>query len=137
MSLSSSFTLSVNDDNDDGSTAEVEIDYAEFSSYLNRSEYISEYHTLAARDKLGFYRTLPKTSGNFRGVAKSAVKFTKDYEVAGVDAETTNIAPGIVEVNFAFPVGVTPADALELRMRAVALLQDDTIMVPLIDQQMI
>lgn len=132
-----SITLSVNDDNDDGTTAEVEVVFARFDEYQNRSEYISDAHTVASRDKLGFYRTFPKPSGNFRGTAKSAVKITKDFSVAGVDATTTLIIPAIIDVGFSFPVGTTAAERLELRMRMVAALLDDTIMVPLIDQLMV
>lgn len=129
--------LDVNDDNDDGTTPTVEVTMTRFDEYQNRSEYISDTHTISVRDKLGLYRTQPKQSGNFRGTAKSAVKFTTDHSVAGVDAATTIIAPAIVEVGFSFPVGMTAAQCLVMRMKAVALLQDDTVMVPLTDQLMV
>lgn len=130
-------TLDVNDDNDDGTTPAVEVDYSRYSEFANRTVYISEHHTVAARDLLGLYRTEPKQSGNFNGVAKSAFKFTKDFAVDGVDSTTSLVAPGIVEVGFSFPVGLTPAQTLELRMRAAALIVDDTVMVPLCDQLMV
>lgn len=128
-------TLDVNHDNDDGSTALVTSVYSRYDEYQNRSEYIAEDHTLALRNKLGLYRTFPKPSGNFKGVAKSAVKFTQDYVVEGADSTTTVTAPGIVEVSFSLPVGLTPAQTLELRMRAAALIVDGAaIMAPLVDQ---
>lgn len=130
-------TLSVNHDGDDGTTAEVSRPYSRYDEFQNRSVYIGESHTLAARDMLGLYRTQPKTSGNFRGTAKSAVKFTRDYSVAGVDATTTLVVPGIVEVNFSFPVGVTPAETLELRRTAVAILEDESVIAGLVDQLMV
>jgi hypothetical protein len=134
---SNTITLSVDVDNDGGSTAAVDKVFTRFDEYQNRSEYISGDHSLAARDKLSLYRTLPKTAGNFKGVAKSAVKFTQDYSVEGVDSTTTNVAPGIVDINFSFPVGMTPAQTLEMRMRAVALLLDDDVMAPLCDTLMV
>lgn len=121
-------TLSVNTDNDDGTTPAVDIDYTRFDTYQNRSIYIADNHTLALRDMLGFYRTFPKQNGNFRGVQKSAVKFTIDQSVPGVDAETTIIHPSLGEVSFNFAVGVSDAHRLEMRMRMVAILLDDAIM---------
>lgn len=137
MALPNEITLSVDTDNDGGTTPKVDSVYSHYDSYGNRSEYIHEDHTVALRDKLGFYRTPPKAAGNFRGTAKTAVKFTRDFSVEGVDATTRNIAPGIIDIGFSFPVGMTSAECLELRMRAVALLLDDTIMVPLTIQQMV
>lgn len=130
-------TLSVDDDNDGGTTAAVDILYTRFDEYQNRSEYISEHHLINLRDKVGLYRTFPKVSGNFKGMAKSAIKFTHDILVPGVDSSTGVTAPAIIDVNFSFPVGITASKALELRMRAVAFLSDDSVMIPLIDQQMI
>jgi len=130
-------TLDVNTDNDDGTTATVESIFTRFEEYLNRSVYIHTDHSLAMRNMLGLYRTIPKASGNFRGTAKSAVKVTKDFSVAGVDAATTNVAPSLAEANFSFPVGMTPAQTLEQRMCLAAMILFDTVMVPLTDQLMV
>jgi len=127
-------TLAVNHDNDDGTTAAVSHVLTRYDEYQNRTEYIDEDHTLSLRNKVGLYRTFPKTSGNFKGVAKSAIKFTQDYSVDGVDSTTSIVAPGIIDIGFSFPVGMTPAQTLELRMRAVALLSDEATMAPLTDQ---
>jgi hypothetical protein len=132
-----SITLSVNTDNDDGTTAEVDSVFTRFEEFQNRSEYIHSNHTLSVRNKLGFYRTTPKKNGNFVGVAKSAFKVTKDHEVDGVDATTSNVAPAIVDVGFSFPLGMTPAQTLEMRMTAAAMILDDSVMVPLTDQLMV
>lgn len=129
--------IDVNTDNDDGTTAAVSAVYARFEEYLNRSVYIHQNHTLAMRDQLSLYRTLPKTSGNFRGTAKSAVKFTKDFLVAGTDTETMLVAPAILEANFSLPIGLTPAQTLEMRMRLAAMILFDTVMVSLNDQCMV
>lgn len=138
MALPNTIELTYDDDHDGGTTPEVTISYSRFDeSVPNRSEYISEEHTIALRDKLNFFRTFPKASGNFRGMAKTAVKTTKDVSVAGVDQSTTNVAPSIITTEFSFPVGMTSAARLEQRMRHIELLLDETIMVPLTDQQMI
>jgi len=130
-------TLDVDTDNDGGATAAETFTYSRFEEFQNRSTYISSDHSLAVRNQLGLYRTMPKQSGNFRGVAKSAIKFTQDYQVAGVDATTTNVAPGIIDIGFSIPVGITPEQDLALRMRAVALLLQDTILAPLVGQLMV
>lgn len=134
---SNTITLSVDTDNDGGTTAAVDQVFHRYDEYQNRSEYISDGHTVASRNKLGLYRTFPKANGNFKGTAKSAVKFTQDFQVNGVDATTSITVPAIVDVGFSFPVGLTAAQTLELRMRLVALLLDDSVMVPLTDQLMV
>lgn len=135
--LPNTITLAVDDNNDGGTTPTIEHIYSRFDEYQNRSEYIHANHTVATRDKLGFYRTFPKTNGNFRGTQKCAIKLTKDYSVDGVDTETTLIRPAIGEIGFSFPVGLTPAQTLEFRMRLVAVILDDSVMGPLTDQLMI
>lgn len=101
----------------------------------NRSKYISDSHTLASRDILDFYRTPPKKSGNFNGVAKTGFKFTTDYVVAGADASTDVIAPQIAEVSFSLPIGFTTAQLVVLRQRIIALLDNDALMKRLNEQQ--
>jgi len=130
-------TISVNVDNDDGTTALVDKLFTRFDEFQNRSEYIAATHTLGMRDKLGLYRTFPKESGNFKGVAKSAIKVTRDYEVPGKDSTTTVVAPSIVNVEYNNPVGMTPAQTLEMRMTAIAIQLDDVIMIALNDQLMV
>lgn len=100
----------------------------------NRSIYVGENHVLTARDELSFYRTPQKLSGNFRGVAKSALKFTQDFVVDGVDGVSQLTSPIIAGVTFSVPVGVTAAAQLVMRQRIIALLDDDSIMVPLMNQ---
>jgi len=111
--------------------------FLRFRPHANRSEYVAETHSLSLRDTLGLYRTQPKQNKDFRGVAKSAIKITQDFRVEGVDTTTVNIAPGIVDVGFSFPIGMTPAQTREMRMRVVALLLSDTVMVPLTDQLLV
>lgn len=108
-----------------GSTTDQ--DYARYAETINSSQYIGEDHSLSVRNTLQFYRTAAKKNGNFPGTAKSAVKFTQDVEIPGVDTSTTLVAPSIIEISFSLPVGATSAHAKELRQRALALLDDDAI----------
>lgn len=110
--------------------------FTRFEEYQNRAVYIGPGHSLLSRNTLSLYRTLPKASGNFRGTAKSAVKFSKDITVAAVDG-TTVVAPLIIEVSISAPVGTTPAQTLENRQSALALLDRDDIMGSLNDFLMV
>lgn len=128
-------TLAVDEQND--GVGPVDHVFTRFEEYLNRALYVGANHSLAARDTLGLYRTAPKVSGNFRGVAKTAVKFSKDITVLGVDGVANIVAPIIIEVSFSVPVGALSADVLIMRQRQVALLDQDTIMGPLNELLMI
>lgn len=134
MAQASTITLNVDYLNDGTTTAEV---YSRFSDVENRSTYIGASHVPEARDTMQFYRTAPTKNGNFKGVKKTTVKFTRDFDVEGVDSATTLTSPAIVEVNFSIPMGVSAADTVKLRQRVLALLDDDTVMAALNDQQMI
>lgn len=96
--------------------------------FTNRSLYKSEEDSYVFRDTLGFYRTLPKRSGNSLGVVKGAFKLTKDISVPGVDATTSNTAVELFDVSFSSPVGSTPETRRIMRQRAIALLDDDVLM---------
>jgi hypothetical protein len=124
-------TLQVDELNDGNDVAHP---YTRFEEFANRSVYIGASHELVAQDKLTLYRTFQKISGNFRGTAKSALKFSKDYAVDGVDAIASLTSPLIIEVSFSVPVGITVADQLIGRQKAIALLDDDAVMVPLMNQ---
>lgn len=128
MALDQTITLSVDTANT-GTPSDQVFSRHDDQTYPNRTDYILKaLHTLAARCMLSFYRTLPKRAANFLGVAKTAFKFTQDIDVAGADPATTVQAPLILEVKFAVPVGATAAQVVELRQRAIALLDDDAIM---------
>lgn len=118
-------TLSVDALNNSSPANEV---YTRFEELPNRSTYIGADHAPELRNQLALYRTFATKSGNFKGVSKSAVKFTQDLEVPGVDSSTTLTAPAILEVSFSVPVGAEVADILHLRQRVIALLDADTIM---------
>lgn len=132
--LNDQITLSVDEEND--GVGPVNHVYTRFEETQNRSKYIHTNHTLSAKDTLSFYRTLPKPSGNFRGVAKTAAKFSKDYSVTGADGSTI-VAPVIVEVSISMPVGISAANAMIARQKALSLLDLDAVMVPLMEQQMV
>lgn len=94
--------------------------YTRHSEFLNRSIYVSPDHALHARDTMGFYRTEPKPTADFYGVAKSSVKFSKDFTVDTPDGGTTR-APVIFEQSMSVPVGADTAlvDAYFERMTAL------------------
>jgi hypothetical protein len=119
----------------DGTTADQT--YSRFDKTGNKSVYIGAAHVPEARDMFALYRTPPTRSGNFKGVSKSAVKFTEDVSIAGYDSATTLTAPMILDVSFSIPVGATDAQAEELRQRAIAFLDGSTIMEALNKQLMI
>jgi hypothetical protein len=127
-------TISVDVANDANLVNEV---YSRFEEYLNRTIYIGDNHALASRNELALYRTFPKQSGNFKGVAKSAFKFTHDVVVPGVDGNTSLTSPIIMEVSFSIPVGAADADVLHARQRLVGLADLDTIMAPLNQKLMV
>lgn len=102
--------------------------YDRYEENLNRSVYIGNAHLPEARDTITLYRTQATRTGNFKGVSKSAVKLTKDVDVDGVDSSTTLTSPIILDLSFSVPVGVTAADLVHVRQRALALLDDDTFM---------
>ena len=129
-----SITLAV-DTGNTGTTTDLELE--RFEEFQNRTVYVSDQHTVGARESMTLYRTFPKASGNFRGTQKSCVKFTLDVVVSGVDGTTELTAPIIMECTFSIPVGATTADVLEMRQRIVALTDLDSVMNPLNNQLMI
>lgn len=128
-------TFSVDVDND-GVDPVNEV-YTRYEEYQNRSSYIGATHTPDARDTLALYRTFPTRSGNFKGMAKSAVKLTFDVEVAGVDSSTTITSPIICECSFSVPVGATAADLKHVRQRLLSILDTDSFMDKLSIQLMV
>lgn len=109
----------------------VNCTYTNYHRYENRSVYISEDHTPLLRDTMTLYRSTPKSNGNFPGVSKTAVKFSKDVEVTGLDGVTTVKSPIIFEVSASIPLGATAADVLIAQQRIVAIMDMSTVIQPL------
>lgn len=128
-------TLPVDEQND--GVGLVNHVYTRYEEYQNRAVYIMTDHVMSARDTLALYRTFPKSSGNFKGTAKSQFKFTQDILVDGVDGVSQLTSPIIVDVSFSLPVGATPAQILIARQRALAMLDLDAVVAPLNEQLMI
>lgn len=128
--LDNTITLPVDPANNEQVANEV---YTRYEESANRSSYIGQDHSLAVRNTLAVTRSFPTVSGNFKGVAKSALKFTQDIEVEGVNAMTVNSSPMIGTVGFSFPVGTTPSQAMHLRQRIVAAV-DHEIMIRLTER---
>lgn len=99
----------------------VNKDYLRHSEEVNKTTYVGPGHTLQSRNTMQLYRTLPKRTGNFLGSGKTSIKFTQDFAVPGADGVNVT-APAIVSIDFSTPVGLTAAQTLELRQRAVAAL---------------
>lgn len=120
-----SIVLSVDAENNASPANET---YTRYEEYQNRAAYIGSDHALDNRNTLAIYRTFPTKSGNFKGTAKSSVKFTQDVSVAGVDSSTTITAPIILDLSFSVPVGATSADLIHVRQRLLALIDNDSFM---------
>lgn len=125
--LDNTITLAVDVANDSNLVNQA---FERYDEYQNRSVYIGPNHSVASPNTCSFYRTQPKAAGNFKGMAKTAFKFSENLALTGIDGADIT-APAIVEVSFAFPVGTTVAKQLELRQRAIALLDMDAVMVDL------
>lgn len=94
--------------------------------FQNRSVYHEPTHSTTVRRTVGFYRTLPKRSGDFLGVSKSAAKTTMDLSV--LDAKGATItAPAIGEISFSVPIGATEAAIDSLLDRLDALISNRTV----------
>lgn len=119
MPMSESITLPVDVANN-GTVVNQVIEL--FDAVTGRKEYHFPAHDFQTRDTAVFTRSLPKPNGNFAGTRKASFKLTKDATVAGVDPTTQVKAPGILEINSSLPVGLTAANALLLRQRAIAIL---------------
>lgn len=127
-----SITLAVDTANTGTTTDKVFTRHREDS---NRTTYVGPGHVLDSRNMLQFYRTDPNRNGDFRGVARTAIKFTLDIDVDNADGSGQITAPLIVEANFSVPVGATAAQTLEARQHLIALLDDDSISGDLVDLQ--
>lgn len=128
-------TLAVDEDNSgEGTNNHV---FNRFEEWQNRSVYIGPNHTLGTRNTIGLYRTFPKASGNFKGVAKPSIKYTKDVLVTGVDGVSQLTAPIIFDLSMSVPVGATSSDLLIAQMVFKALLARQDVMASLIEQGMI
>jgi hypothetical protein len=127
MSQDNTLVITVDEANDGDTTADVQHTYERFETFNTRSVFHHSDHLPDLRKMLGFYRTPAKRSGNRRGSQKSAVKFTWDVIVPGVDG-TNIVETHYIEVNSSIPLGVTSAEAKARRQHVVAVLDDDTIM---------
>lgn len=106
--------------------------YLRYSEFTDRSLYNGPSHTLTNRETLGFYRTQPKPNNVDYGVAKSAVKLTKDVEVSN-RAGAVIKKPLIGDVLFSVPVGATAAQTLSFRQELIAVI-DHALAANLVDK---
>lgn len=124
-----SITITVDEDNDGATTADVDYIFRRLNDFPFRSSYIhTTDHAVDSRNTLGFYASEAKPSNGFRGVQRSSFKFTKDIEVLGQDGVSNLTAPIIFELKASVPVGATNAQLLVERQKCIAMLDDDTMM---------
>lgn len=95
--------------------------------FQNRSVYHEPSHSTTMRKTCGFYRTLPKRSGDFLGVSKSAAKSTVDIAVTDAKGATVT-APMIGEISFSVPIGATEAAIDTLLDRLDALISNRSVL---------
>lgn len=134
MSLNDEITLSVDPEN---TGVSVDMLFTNFQRFENRSTYVGETSSPDKVDTLQFYRTLPKSNGNFKGTAKAAVKRTLGIVVSGVDGVAQLQAPVIGEVSFSIPVGATMAQVKKLCQELVSVLDSDALVNSAIYRQII
>lgn len=120
-------TLTVDENNDGGTTANVDYVYNRFDTFTGRSVFNSNNHSEDSRETLSLYRTSAKASGLFRGVRKTAFKFTTDVQVVGTDGVSLITSPIITEVKMSIPLGATAEQAMLERQKALAFLDADNL----------
>lgn len=108
-----------------GNAVLVNKTYLRDESVPNRSVYTGPGHTLSLRSLMNCYRTQPKKSGNFPGVAKGEIKITQDTSVPGVDTSTSIIAPRLASASTSFPVGTSDAEMVETLQTLIAALKHE------------
>jgi len=123
--LGTTITLSVDKLNNATPVSEV----FTFDSNINpnKSLYYGDLHTVDSKETLVFTRVPAKINGNFKGTQRSSQKYSRDFEVLGVNGETIKVT-ATTEVIDSFPVGLTSAQKKELRQYLVALRDNDTVM---------
>jgi hypothetical protein len=135
MSQAEQFTLNVNEDNDDGTTAEVEKIFHRKEVYNGRSLYTTDASSSLARETLGLYASPAKPSGNILGTNKASVKTTCDCSVPGADGVAVYTKPIILKLEASIPAGADTTLVKAELMKLAAVMQDDSIMDQLIANQ--
>lgn len=117
--LDNSITLAVDIANNDVTVNQV---YSRYLERENNSVYAGTDHSSSAQNLITFYRTFPKPQGNSKGVERSSIKVVQDSTVLGADGLALLTKPVIIKIDVTRPVGISDADFLAIRMRAVAAL---------------
>lgn len=126
--LPSTITLAVDRLNNGTTTPETWTRYDADSSQ-GKAVYHGPTHSFAERQELAFLRKLPVKNGDFLGTARPAQKFTSTVSVVNAKGETVK-ALYVREITESIPVGMTAAQLLVERQRAIALMDQDSIMTP-------
>lgn len=135
MSQADTITLVVNEDNDDGTTAEVTTSYHRKESYNGRSVYTTDASTSLARETLGLYASDAKPSGNILGTNKASIKTTRDVSVPGADGVASYTKPVIWKLEGSIPAGADAAIVKAELMKIAKCAMTDSVMNELVLHQ--
>jgi hypothetical protein len=80
---------------------------ADIPSGPNSQPYIGPANTLSIKDRIELYRTYPKATKEFSGMARSRIKSTRTFTLTGA---LTLTADGMIDTQIAIPVGAAGAD---------------------------
>lgn len=135
MSQPNPIVLSVNEDNDDGTTAEITRIFEQQEVYNGRSVYTTNDSTPLDRETLSLYASAAKPSGNILGTNKASVKTTRDCTVPGADGVANYTKPIIWKLEGSIPAGASTSLVKAELMKIVALAQTNEVMDQLINNQ--
>jgi len=131
--MSDQITINVDVLNDSNLVAKV---FTKARTLLNgaRTLFFGPSHETSLPDTLAMSVTDAKPNGNYKGVTRPSVKRTSTIVVAGQDPATSITCPLIGNIEFSIPVGASSAQCMIIRQELIAILDDDTIMEPLMMQ---
>jgi hypothetical protein len=80
---------------------------ADVPSSPNSAPYLGPANTFTTVDKIDLYRTMPKATKEFSGIARSRVKLSRTIALTGA---LTSSGPLVIDTNYNVPVGAASAD---------------------------
>jgi hypothetical protein len=80
---------------------------ADVASSPNSVPYLGPSNTFSVMDKLDLYRTMPKATKEFSGIARSRLKVSRTLTLTGA---LTATGPLTIDISMNVPVGAASAD---------------------------
>lgn len=102
--------------------------YNRYREEPEKTEYRGPDHAGIVQDTLTITRKSPTRNGNFLGAYRTKAQFAQSYDVIGLDGTTQKGINATISIEVVAPLGLTDAQLKELRQRALALLDNDTVM---------